>query len=99
MQIRLYSNELEAPVSPFVGRYIANICLAISTSLKAAEGTRIRFDFTDDEVSLEIDGSPVPLGLNQGFAGTLVRDTLQGMVKHLKGMAPEGKIRIEIDSI
>jgi hypothetical protein len=98
MQIRLYSNELEAPVSPFVGRYIANVCLAIVKSLKTAEVKIIRFHCTNDQVCLEIDSSPVPLGLNQGFAERLVRDTLQGVVKHLKSMEPEGQIRIEIDS-
>jgi hypothetical protein len=97
MQTRLFCNDIEAPVSPFVGRFIANVCLAISQSLKTAEGKAILVAVSGDRVNLEIDGLPVPLGLNQGFAGTLVRDTLEGMVKHLKGMESKGSIRIEID--
>ncbi len=97
MQIRLFSNGLEVPVSPFVRRYIANIGFAITESLKAAKGNSIRFEIVGDSVRLEIDGCPVSLGLNQGFAETLVRDTLQGMTRHLKGMESGATIRIEID--
>lgn len=99
MKIRLFCNDLEAPVSPFVGRFIANICIAISRSLKTAEGKNILFTFSGDRVGLEIDGLPVPLDLSQGFAETLVRDTLRGMVQHLKGMDPKGSTRIEIENI
>ena len=99
MQIRLYCNDHEAPVSPFVGRFIANVCLAISQSLKTAEGNTILFAVSGDRVHLEIDGRPIPLGLNQGFAEILVRDTLQGMVAHLKGMESNGRIRMEIQTI
>ena len=97
MQTRLFCNNNKAPVSPFVGRYIANVCLAISRSLKTAEGKTLLFALSGDRVNLEIDGQPVPLGLHQGFAETLVRDTLEGMVKNLKGMESKGSIRIEID--
>jgi hypothetical protein len=99
MKIRLFCNDVEAPVSPFVGRFIANVCIAISRSLKTAEGKTILFAFSADRVGLEIDGLPIPLDLSQGFAATLVRDTLRGMVQHLKGMDAKGKIRIEVENI
>jgi hypothetical protein len=99
MKTRLFCNDLEAPVSPFVGRFIANICIAISRSLKTAEGKNILFTLSGDRVGLEIDGLPVPLDLSQGFAETLVRDTLGGMLQHLKGMDAKGRIRIEIENI
>jgi hypothetical protein len=99
MQIRLFCDDREAPVSPFVGRFIANVCLAISQSLKTPEGNTILFAVSGDRVSFEIDGLPIPLGLNPGFAETLVRDTLRGMVTHLKGMESNGRIRFEIKNI
>ena len=39
----------------------------------------------------------VPLGLNQGFAGTLIRGTLRGMVQDLKGIDLRRQIRIEVE--
>jgi len=37
------------------------------------------------------------LDKSHGFAKTIVRDTLRGMIHHLKGVDPEGIVRIEVE--
>ena len=97
MRVRLFSNDRESFVSPFIGKFTANVCRAMAESLKAPSASRnIRFDLEGNNVRLQIDGNPVPLDPSQGFAETIVRDTLQGMLRHLKGVDPEGGVRIEI---
>ena len=96
--MRLFCDNLEASVSPFVARFVANVCVAIATSLKAPAAAKlIRFDLQGNEVRLQIDGASIPLGLNQGFAETIVRDTLRGMVRSLKGMDPQRELQIVVD--
>ncbi len=98
MQVRLICDNVEAPVSPFIGRFIKNICAAIVDSLKTPPAEEsIRFELQGDEVRLQIDGSPVSLGLNQGFAETIIRDTLRGMIRTLKGMDIRRKVSILVD--
>jgi hypothetical protein len=98
MRVRLYCENLEAPVSPFVARFVANVCVAIATSLKTPAAAKlIEFSLRGNDVRLQIDGAFIPLGLNQGFAETMVRGTLRGMVHDLKGMDLQRAIRISVE--
>lgn len=98
MRTKLICEENEAPVSSFVGRFIAGVCIAVAASLKApAAKESIQYELDGDDVRLQIDGASVPLELGQGFAKTIIRDTLRGMVQSLKGMDAERGIRIIIE--
>ncbi len=98
MRVRLICESREAPVSPFVARFVSNVCTAVAASLKAPTAANlIEYELHGDEVRLQIDGAPIPLGLNQGFAETLVRDTLHGVIRSLKGMNPQRDVRIIVD--
>jgi hypothetical protein len=98
MRVRLFCNDHETFVSPFIGKFTANVCKAVTESLKAPSSSRsIQFILQGDEVGLHVDGKQVLLDRSQGFAETIVRDTLKGMIRHLKAIDPEGVIRIEID--
>ena len=98
MRVSLYSNGDAAFVSSFVGKFVGGVCLAAASSLKAPRPARsLRFELERDAIRLQVDGVAVPLNKNQGFAETIVRDTIQGMIQHLKGVDPEGIIQIEVD--
>jgi hypothetical protein len=97
MQIRILCNGQEVVAGPFVGRFVGNVCFAIVTSLKAPRPSeRVLFVLEEKTVSLEVDAQLVPMDYTQGFARTIVRDTLGGMIRHLKGIDPDGTVRIEI---
>jgi hypothetical protein len=97
-RVRLYCNGSETQVKPFVSRFTANVCQAIVSSLKAPRFTnRIDFTLNGDLIELRVDQATVPLDKSQGFAETMVRDTIRGMVQHLKDIDPGGTIRIEVD--
>lgn len=98
MRIRIYSNEVEAPLSPFIGRFLGNVCSGIAASLKTPQPIQhLRYELEGDAVRIQVNQIPVTLDMSQGFAKTIVRDTLRGMIRHLKLADPEGAIRIEID--
>ncbi len=98
MRVRLICDNAEAPASPFVTRFISNVCIAVAASLKAPAAARmIEFQLRGSEVKLQIDGDAVPLGLSQGFAETLVHDTLSGMIRSLKGVDPQHEVRVIVD--
>ena len=97
-RVRLYCNGSETEVKPFVSRFTANVCQAIVGALKTPRFTHhIHFTLAGDLVELEVDGTPVPLDKSQGFAEIMVRDTIRGMIQHLKDIDPGGTIRIEVD--
>ena len=97
MRVRLYTNGAECPVGNFVGRYLGNVCAAIGASLKAPRPARIlSFELEGDRVLFRVDEDRVSLDQGRGFAVTIVRDTLRGMVRHLKNVDPEGSVRIEV---
>jgi hypothetical protein len=98
MRIRIFSNGIEAPLSPFIGKYLGNVCLGITKSLKTPQpiGT-FKYELEGDIVRIEVNQIPVPLNMSQGFSRIIVRDTIRGMVRHLKLADPEGTIRIEVD--
>jgi hypothetical protein len=98
MRVRLISDGVDAPVSPFVSRFICNICIAMVSSLKNANPDKeLEFELQGGECRLEVDGLPVPLNLSQGFATTLVRETLRGLLKPLKGVDLQKTVHIIVE--
>jgi len=97
MKIRMWSNEIEANLTPFIGSYVGNVCLAIVASLKTPEPVRtLRYDVSEKSVRIALNGNPLPLDLNSGFAEKMILDTIRGMIRLLKMEDPAGLIRIEI---
>ena len=98
MRIRIYSNEVEAPLSSFIGGFLGNVCGGIAASLKTPRPImHLRYELEGDAIRIQVNQIPVTLDMSQGFAKTIVRDTIRGMIRHLKLADPEGAIRIEID--
>ena len=98
MRVRLLCDGTEASVTPFVERILGSVCLATAASLKAPAATKgVRYELQGDAVRLHLDGAAVPLGLNQGFAAIIIRDTLRGMLQHLKGVRMDGNILIIVE--
>jgi len=98
MKIRMWSNEIETSLTPFIGGYIGNVCLAIVASLKTSEpAMTLRYDVSGKSVRITMNGSPLPLNLSSGFAEKMILDTIRGMIRLLKMDDPSGVIRIEID--
>lgn len=96
--MRLFSNGREVFVGPFVGRFTANVCRAVANSLRTPDYQRtIEFALDRDSVGMRVDGRTVDLDAGQGFARTITRETLKGMVRELKGVDPSGALRIEVD--
>ena len=86
-------------LNPFVGNYLANVCKAILDSLKGTEGTkRAVFDIEGKTADLKADGVDVDLHASKGFAGVIVRDTLLGVLAHLRGVRKWNHIRIEFQA-
>ena len=98
MKIRMWSNELEVSLTPFIGKYVGNVCLAIVASLKTPEPvSTLRFDISVESVRIMLNGSPLPLNLGSGFAEKMILDTIRGMIRLLRMADPSGAIRIDID--
>ena len=98
MRVRLVSGGRECLVGRFVGEFVGGVCRAIAGSLKApAANRRIELSLEQDRVELRIDGRSVALDGSQGFAATIVADTIRGMVRHLKDVDADGALRIEVD--
>ncbi len=99
MRARLFSNGAEVSVNSFVERFVGAVCSGIAVSLKAPRPEKsISLELEGDRIVLQIDSAPIVLDKNQGFAGTLVRDTIQGMIRHLKGVDSHSTVRIVVDS-
>jgi hypothetical protein len=97
MKIRMWSNETEANLTQFVGKYIGNVCLAIVVSLKTSEPVRtLRYDVSGESVRITLNGARLPLNLSSGFAEKMILETIRGMIRLLKMSDPSGVIRIEI---
>jgi hypothetical protein len=98
MLIRIYSNEMEAHLTPFIGKFLGNVCLGIAGSLKTPVPIQqLKLELQGDEVRLEINQANVPLDMSQGFSKTIIRDTVRGMIRHLKMADTHGDIRIIVD--
>ena len=98
MRINLYCNEIEAPLTPFIGKFVGNVCAAITASLKTPQPFRnLIYEIEGDDVRIQVNKIPVALDLSRGFSRIIILDTLRGMVRHLKMDDPNGSIRIEVD--
>ncbi len=98
MRARLFNNETEICANPFVGRFVGAVCTGIASSLKAPRPRKsISLELRGDAIELEVDSTRITLDRNQGFAGTLVRDTVLGMVRNLKGIDAQATVRIVVD--
>ena len=98
MKIRLFSNEVEAPLTPFIGNIVGNVCVAIAMSLKTPRPIRtLKYDLEEESVRIELNEHPIPLNMSQGFSRIIIMDTIRGMIRHLKMEDPNGVIRIEVD--
>ncbi len=94
MQVRIECNGTVLPVGPFVGRFTGNVCSAVVASLNSPQPTRhICFELDRWGVRLLVDGFAV--AVDRGFAARIVGNTLRGMVRDLKGIDPDGELRIE----
>ncbi|MDR1726600.1 MAG: hypothetical protein LBT74_01495 [Acidobacteriota bacterium] len=98
MKIRMYSNDVEAPLTPFIGRYVGNVCVGIVDALKTNAPVRtLRYDLEGDAARIRLNGEPLPLDLASGFAEKMISDTVRGMIRRLKMDDPAGVVRIEIE--
>ncbi len=98
MRIRLFSNQIEAHLTPFIGRFVANVCTGMAASLKLPEPIRdLSYDIDGENVHIVVNQAAVPLNLSNGFSRIIILDTVRGMLRHLKMADPNGTIRIEID--
>ena len=94
----MWSNEIEANLTSFIGNYVGNICLAIVASLKTPEPVRtLSYDVSGESVRIALNNNPLPLDLSSGFAEKMIHDTIRGTIRLLKMDDPSGIIRIEID--
>lgn len=98
MRARLYNNGAEIQANSFVERFVGAVCAAIAGSLKAPHAEKsIAIDLFGDYVAFQIDSAPVALDKNQGFAGKIIRETIRGMVRSLKGIEPGSVLRIVVE--
>jgi len=98
MRIRIYSNDIEAPLSPFIAKFLGNVCIGIADSLKTPRPIKtLNYEITGEAVRILINGNPVALDMSHGFSRVIILDTIRGMIRHLKMADVDGAIRIEID--
>jgi hypothetical protein len=98
MRIRIYSNEIEAPLSSFIGKFLGNVCVAVAASLKTPQPIKtLKLELEGETVRIDVNQTPVALNLSRGFSRIIVMDTIRGMIRHLKLADPNGAIRIEVD--
>jgi hypothetical protein len=85
-------------MSPFIGKFLGNVCYGIAASLKTPEPIRtIKCEIEGETVRIEVNNTLVPLNLSQGFSRIIICDTIRGMIRHLRMDDPNGKIRFEVD--
>lgn len=99
MRTRIFSNEIEAPLTSFIGNFLGNVCIGITSSLKTPRPIRsLKYELEGQDVRIEVNREPVPMDLNSGFSKIIVISTIRGMIRHLKLDDPDGAIRIEVDT-
>jgi len=98
MRVRIYSNDIEAPLTPFIGKFLGNVCAGITASLKTPQPIKtFKYELDEEMVRIHVNQTFVPLDMSQGFSRIIVLDTIRGMIRHLKLADPAGAIRIEVD--
>ncbi len=97
MGASLQVNGRAVEINPFLETYLANICRAILNSLKGTEGAqRALFRIRGKELELVVDDAPVDLHMRTAFAMVLVRDTLLGVLAHLRGLRGWKEIQVDL---
>jgi hypothetical protein len=98
MRVRIYSNDIEAHLTHFIGTFLGNVCAGITASLKTPQPVKtLKYELDGEMVRIHVNDAFVPLNMSQGFSRIIVLDTIRGMIRHLKLADPEGAIRIEVD--
>jgi hypothetical protein len=98
MRIHIFSNGIEAPLTPFIGKFLANVCAGITASLKTPQPVKtFRYELEGENVRIHVNQMFVPLNMSQGFSRIIVLDTIRGMIRHLKLADPAGTIAIDVD--
>ena len=98
MRIHLFSNGIEAHLTHFIGKFLGNVCAGITTSLKTPQPVKsFRYELEEETVRIHVNDTFVPLDMSNGFSQIIIRDTIRGMISHLKMADPSGTIRIEVD--
>ena len=98
MRVRIFSNNTEAHLTHFIGKFLGNVCAAITASLKTSQPVQtLTYELDGEAVRIHVNGAFVPLDMSQGFSRIIVNDTIRGMIRHLKLADPAGAIRIEVD--
>ena len=98
MKTRLFSNQIEAHMTPFIGRFVGNVCTGMAASLKLPEKIRsLSYDVDGENILIKVNQESVPLNLSNGFSRVIILDTVRGMLHHLKMADLDGAIRIDID--
>jgi hypothetical protein len=95
VKVRIICDGKDLAVGRFVARFVAGICRGIVDALKSPPPNReITFEVEGAAVRLWVDDVMVPMDGGQGFAHVIILDTLRGMLRHLKGIDPQGNVRI-----
>lgn len=98
MRIRLFSNNIEAHLTPFIGKLVGNVSVGIANSLKIPQPIKsLKYEIDGESVSIQVNQIPVSMDLSHGFSRIIVCDTIRGMIRHLKMDDTNGAIRIEIE--
>jgi hypothetical protein len=98
MKALLHVDGQPVEMNPFVGTFLANVSHAILISLKGTQGARrALFRMEGKKLELHVDGRPVDLHLDKGFAGVVSRDTLLGALAHFRGLRGWREIRVELE--
>jgi hypothetical protein len=97
MRVRIYSNGTEAPLTPFIAKFLANVCIAVTSSLKSPQPIKtLKYEIEANQVRLLVNELPVIL--DHRFSQIIVLDTIRGMIRHLKMADSNGSIRIEVET-
>jgi hypothetical protein len=97
MKAVLQADGQSVQMKPFVEDFIARVALAVLQSLKGTEGaTRARFLIRGKNLELQVNGNPLDLHIDRGFAEVIARDTIMGALSHLRGLRGKREICLEL---
>jgi len=97
MKATLYVDGNTIETNPFIQSYLANICKAILDSLKGTQGAqKARFRIKGKDLEIVVNDNPTDLHMDRGFAGVIVRDTILGILAHLRGIRGGKVTEIEV---
>jgi hypothetical protein len=98
MRASLHADSEPIELKPFVEKFLANVAKAVIQSLKGTEGaTKAVFTIKGKKMEIQIDGRPLDLHMDRGFAEVISRDTILGATSHLRGMRGHEEIRLEVE--